>query len=113
VPSAVCLAPRADKMNFLKNVILWNYRRGTWQYDVFCLLIIAFIFLTPKSWFDRKERFATQTARVIVKQTDFSPEKSELEKRIRTISGNPHAEIINWRERRAENGEVFYEIDIR
>lgn len=37
----------------LKNVLLWSYERGTWQYDVLCLLILAFIFLTPSSWFNR------------------------------------------------------------
>lgn len=35
----------------LKSVLLWSYERGTWQYDVLCLLILAFIFLTPSSWF--------------------------------------------------------------
>ena len=29
--------------------------RGTWQYDIFCLLIIAFIFLTPKAWFEKEK----------------------------------------------------------
>jgi hypothetical protein len=97
----------------IKDVIQWNYRRGTWQYDVFCLLIIAFIFLTPKSWFDKRERLATQTARLIVKKEDFSPEKSEFEKKIKELSGNQNAEIVEWRERRSEKGEIFYEVDIR
>lgn len=50
----------------MKNVIQWNHERGTWQYDIFCLLIIAFIFLTPKAWFEKQEK-ATQTASVTVK----------------------------------------------
>ena len=33
------------------NVVLWSYERGSWQYDVMCILIIAFILLTPRSWF--------------------------------------------------------------
>lgn len=97
----------------LKDIIQWNYRRGTWQYDVFCLLIIAFIFLTPKHWFDKRERLATQTARLVVKKEDFSPEKGELEKKVKELSGNENAEILAWHERRNEKGEVFYEIDIR
>lgn len=100
-------------MGFAKDIIQWNYRRGTWQYDAFCLLIIAFIFLTPKMWFDKRESLATQTARLIVKKEDFSPEKSELEKKVKKLSGNENAEILGWHERRNENGEVFYEIDIR
>lgn len=50
----------------MKNVIQWNYERGSWQYDVFCLLIIAFIFLTPKTWFEKVDK-ATQTVSVTVK----------------------------------------------
>jgi hypothetical protein len=97
----------------LKDIIQWSYRRGTWQYDAFCLLIIAFIFLTPKHWFDKRERLATQTARLIVKKEDFSPEKGALEKKVKELSGNENAEILRWQERRSENGEIFYEIDIR
>ena len=29
----------------------WTYERGTWQYDVMVVLILAFIFFTPRSWF--------------------------------------------------------------
>ena len=97
----------------MKNFIQWNYERGSWQYDVFCLLIIAFIFLTPKAWFDKKERLATQTARLIVKAQDFSLEKNEMERRVKEMSGNENAEVLEWRERKNVNGEIFYEIDIR
>lgn len=72
-------------MNPLKRIILWDYSRGTWQYDVLCLLIIAFIFLTPKTWFDRREKLATQTASATVKSEDFLPEeaKNELDQHAR------------------------------
>jgi len=39
----------------LKRIFLWNYGRSTWQYDVLCVLILAFVFLTPKSWFESSE----------------------------------------------------------
>ncbi|MBE7517178.1 MAG: hypothetical protein HS105_11330 [Chloracidobacterium sp.] len=51
----------------MKRIILWDHQRGTWQYDVFCLLIIAFIFLTPKTWFEKNER--TTPTQVSVVQT--------------------------------------------
>lgn len=35
----------------LKRSIFWSYERGSWQYDIICLLILAFIFITPSSWF--------------------------------------------------------------
>jgi len=50
----------------MKDIVLWNHERGTWQYDIFCLMIIAFIFLTPKAWFEKAERLATQTPAVNV-----------------------------------------------
>ena len=33
-------------------VIFWRYQRGSWQYDILCALILAFIFLTPQTVFD-------------------------------------------------------------
>ncbi|MEO8574683.1 MAG: hypothetical protein ABI481_11995 [Pyrinomonadaceae bacterium] len=100
-------------MDLLKKFILWNYSRETSVYVIFCLLIVAFIFLTPKEWFHRKDSFATQTSRLIVKQSDFSPEKAILEQRVRDLSGNPAAEVVDWRKRLTANGETVYEIDIR
>ncbi len=97
----------------IKKIVQWQHERGTWQYDVFCLLIIAFIFLTPKIWFDKKERLATQTARLIVKSQDFSPDKREMEKRVKELSGNPNAEILDLREKQDASGATFYEIEIR
>lgn len=32
--------------------ILWAYERGTWQYDLIVVAILAFIFLSPRSWFN-------------------------------------------------------------
>lgn len=97
----------------MRNIILWRYERGTWQYDVFCLLIIAFIFLTPKVWFDRREKLATQTSRLIVKAKDLSPVESDWGKRVKELSGNPNAEIVEWRTVEHADGEVFYEIELR
>ena len=31
--------------------VFWTYRRGSWQYDIIVLVILAFIFLSPASWF--------------------------------------------------------------
>ena len=97
----------------IKDIILWKYERASWQWDLLCFLIILFIFLTPKQWFDRKETLATQTSRLIVKAADFSPEGNELEKLVRRETGNPNAEIIKLNERTDAGGEVFYEIEVR
>ena len=36
---------------FLSRTIFWSYERGSWQYDIICAVILAFIFLTPRSFF--------------------------------------------------------------
>ena len=100
-------------MDVLKKLLLWSYSRETSVYVIFCLLIVAFIFLTPKEWFNRQDSFATQTSRLYVKQSDFSEDKPVLEQRVRVISGNPRAEIVDWRKREMPDGETVYEIDIR
>jgi hypothetical protein len=100
-------------MDLLKKFLLWSYSRETSVYVIFCLLIVAFIFLTPKVWFNRNESFATQTSRLIVNQSDFSPEIMVLEQRVRVLSGNPKAEVVDWRKRETSDGETVYEIDIR
>jgi hypothetical protein len=38
-------------MGAIKRFILWDFPRGSWQYDVMVGLILAFIFLTPKTIF--------------------------------------------------------------
>jgi hypothetical protein len=32
--------------------IFWSYNRGSWQYDLIVIAILAFIFLSPRSWFN-------------------------------------------------------------
>lgn len=36
---------------FFLRSIFWTYQRGSWQYDIICAVILAFIFLTPAAWF--------------------------------------------------------------
>jgi hypothetical protein len=40
----------------IKNVLLWSYERGTWQYDLLCLLIILTVFLVPSRYFGDRDR---------------------------------------------------------
>ena len=36
----------------LVRTVFWAYERGTWQYDLIVIAILAFIFLTPRSFFN-------------------------------------------------------------
>jgi len=49
---ATASAPEARPGGTLANIIFWAYERGSKPYDLFVILILAFIFLTPRSWFD-------------------------------------------------------------
>jgi hypothetical protein len=46
----------------LKRFILWDYARGSWQYDVMVGIILAFIFLTPREWFRDQPRIPTASS---------------------------------------------------
>ena len=35
----------------IKRVVLWDYARATWQYDLMVLGICAFVFFTPRNLF--------------------------------------------------------------
>jgi len=96
-----------------ENLIWWKYGRETTVYVLFCLLIVAFIFLTPKQWFESREKLATRTSRIVVKASDISPDRETLVKRVREISGDPNAEILGVHESLSDKGEKVYEIDIR
>jgi hypothetical protein len=36
----------------ISNTIFWSYERGTWPYDVLVGVIVLFVFLSPRTWFD-------------------------------------------------------------
>jgi hypothetical protein len=36
----------------MKRFLLWSFERGSIQYDVICLVILAFIFVIPPAFFD-------------------------------------------------------------
>jgi len=38
-------------LSTLKKILFWSYDRGTWQYDIMCVLILAFIFFGPNDVF--------------------------------------------------------------
>src|SRR2546430_7004522 len=111
-----------DFMNFLatigKKFLFWTYPRTSWQWDVLCVLILVFIFLTPKSWFENtafQRSHAAQTtiimtADVIGTQLD----KGEIERRAQQLSGRANSQVMALRERRDANGRLIaYEVDIR
>lgn len=107
----------------IKAIILWGYARNTWQYDVLCVLILAFIFLTPKGWFDNGELRSNEghqnrsaTSRLLV-----SPEfirdgmsRSEIEQRVRELTGRGDIMVSDVHPKLDAQGKTLvYEVDIR
>lgn len=41
----------------LKGLLLWTYDRGSWQYDLMVVLILAFVFLIPARYFHDRPVF--------------------------------------------------------
>jgi hypothetical protein len=40
----------------LKRVLLWDFPRASWQYDVIVAVLLLFIFATPRDWFRDQPR---------------------------------------------------------
>jgi len=108
--------------SILKKGFFWSYPRTSWQWDVLCVLILLFIFLTPKSWFENGEFQRSRAAQlsgqqVIVLGADVvgaQLDRSEIERRVRLITGHPETEVVNVHQRTDPNGNVIgYEVDIR
>jgi hypothetical protein len=105
-------------VNTAKKIAFWTYPRTSWQWDVLCVLILVFIFLTPKSWFANTPFQRSHAAQMtIVMSTDVvgaQLDKAELERRARQLSGRPDAAIAAVRERHDDSGRLIaYEVDIR
>jgi hypothetical protein len=49
-------------LSVLKRIVLWDYPRASWQYDVIVGVILAFIFLTPREWFRDQPRTPQSSA---------------------------------------------------
>jgi hypothetical protein len=41
-------------LSTLKKTLFWSYERGSLQYDLMCVLILAFIFLSPNRFFQSR-----------------------------------------------------------
>jgi hypothetical protein len=54
----------------MKKYILWTFERGSRPYDVICVVILAFIFLTPPAAFNDRPDFMRVTSDQAIRQTN-------------------------------------------
>jgi len=100
--------------NAAKKIVFWNYPRTSWQWDVLCVLILVFIFLTPKSWFQNSEFRRQRTVLLPVEVVGAQADRGTLERRARELAGRPEGQIKPPREIRDGAGKLIgYEVDIR
>ena len=62
----------------IKNVLLWSYERGSWQYDLLCLLIVAAVFLVPSRFFGDRDRSQLPVASAELKQDSTDGVREEV-----------------------------------
>jgi hypothetical protein len=54
----------------MKKYLLWSFERGSRPYDVICLAILAFIFVTPPTLFDDRPDFMRVNFDQAIRQTN-------------------------------------------
>jgi hypothetical protein len=111
-------------VKFLQKLFFWSYGRSTWQYDVLCVLILAFIFLTPRSWFDNSERkvvethqnastTATRLLLVWPENSPATPARQDVERRVQSVTNRADVRVKGVRPVMGADGHVVaYEVDI-
>lgn len=110
-------------LRLFKNIFFWGYARNTWQYDVLCALILAFVFLTPRNWFDNGElplraghqNPVTQTRLLITAESlSAQADTAAIEQRARQLTNRPDLKIANVRSLKNSDGQtIAFEVDIR
>lgn len=110
-------------LRIIKNIVFWSHGRTTWQYDVLCALILAFVFLTPKSWFDngkpdwgpphQNSSVGAEKLLLSAENLGQNPDEQEIERGVRVATGRSGARVKGYRELRDGRGRIAaYEVDI-
>ena len=95
-------------LSTLKKILFWSYERGSWQYDVMCVLILAFIFLSPNRIFQTR---ASAARPIIVRSADIGPvDQNNLDREIRDYLNRTGNAVSISRIEKAEDsaGETSY-----
>ena len=107
----------------VKRVVFWSYGRATWQYDALCVAILAFVFLTPKSWFDGGElkppqlhhnvSLGAKKLLLLPPNPGQNPGPHEILKGAQVATSRPDVRVKRWREVLDADGKIVaYEVDI-
>ena len=106
----------------LKKIFFWNYARNTWQWDLLCVVILIFIFLTPQKWFTGSERLTntghqTPDARTVLVSAQVvgsEPDRGQIEQQVKSLTGRTKVEVLAVRPVVDSEGRTrSFEVDIR
>src|SRR2546423_12947782 len=92
-----------------RKIVFWNYSRTSWQWDVLCVLILAFIFLTPKSWFASNPPVQT-TVTTVIWATDLvgnQGDMAEVDRLAKARVNRPSGQAVDHRPKRDQSGKVI------
>lgn len=57
----------------IKNVLLWSYARGTWQYDILCALIVLTLLFWPNGKASRLTGRTASAAKIVAAEANAPP----------------------------------------
>ena len=78
------------------------------------MLILVFIFLTPKWWFENTEYRPQQKVLISAELIGNQADRAAIEQRAKEVAGRPESRVTDVRERRDGTGKLIgYEVDIR
>ena len=106
----------------LKKIFFWNYARNTWQWDLLCVVILIFIFLTPNRWFSsgepglKMEHQSPVVKTLLLSREDVGNQEDRglLGQRIEALTGRRNVEVVAVRPVRDSEGRTLsFEVDIR
>jgi hypothetical protein len=67
------------------NTIFWSYERGSWPYDVMVIIIVIFVLLSPRRWFQ------DQSQSISLASSDIELVQEDPESQTRTYRLDAHA----------------------
>ena len=106
----------------LKKIFFWNYPRNTWQWDLLCVVILIFIFLTPKKWFANSELpLVNGHQSPVIEKVFLSREvvgnqsdTSQIEQQVKQLTRREKVEVVAVKEVLDNDGKIRgFEVDIR
>jgi len=106
----------------LKKIFFWNYARNTWQWDLLCVVILIFIFLTPKSWFSGGEPAHSMVHQSPVPMTlllkpevvGYEEDRVRIEQHVKALMRRDDVQVLNIRKIPGPDGKTSsFEVDIR